>query len=398
MRTVKREGGFETLLFGPDNSKSTKSIRKNSVVPNPQNPQPLPTHDSNDTTSSSGGQGTWNHVGESPVAVDTGYNVIGVHDADVVSVQDIGNTGHEVNLSGLTGMRSSVDSLSEYAEDSVMVSSEGSDAYASSASLSQYEITDTQDADVDVDYAAILSSEEEHDYLHPGLGPFSGTRRAVRFSENVEDNWEEICVDVTPFTTLTMPPHIEVEDEQLAVDDVRAVEDTVISRPDTLTQSRQESFMMRQSDYAEVQRKAAIAEKAAADKAAALSASTAAAELVFCEAMSTTLSSGDSPLETESEKVSLRAHFMTTHMYTFCTSIPSDKILRLMEIKGKMHTKSMCIFARIYMYECTVKSQSSRFASKTFYLFTSDLYFYFLSSMFNRYPLHCKGDQSNVGR
>ena len=319
MRTVKREGGFETLLFGPDNSKSTKSIRKNRVVPNPQNPQPLPTHDSNDTTSSSGGQGTWNHVGESPVAVDAGYNVIGVHDADVVSVQDIGNTGHDGNLSGLTGMRSSVDSLSEYADDSVMVSSEGSNAYASAASLSQYDITDIQDADVDVDvdYTAILSSEEEHDYLHPGLGPFSGTRRAVRFSENVEDNWEEICVDVTPFTTLTMPPHIEVEDEQLVGDDVRAVEDTVISRPDTLSQSRQESFMMRQSDYAEVQRKAAIAEKAAADKAAALSASTAAAELVFCEAMSTTLSSGDSPLETESEKVSLRAYFMTTHMYTF---------------------------------------------------------------------------------
>lgn len=315
MRTVKREGGFETLLFGPDNSKSTKSIRKNSVVPNPQpQPQPLPTHDSNDTTSSSGGQGTWNHVGESPVAVDTGYtgcNVIGVHDADVVSVQDIGNTGHEGNSSGLIGMRSSIDSLSEYAEDSVMVSSEGFDAYASAASLSQYDITDIQDADadVDVDYAAILSSEEDHDYLHPGLGPFSGTRRAVRFSETVEDNWEEICVDVTPFTTLTMPPHIEVEDKQFVVDvdDVRAVEDTVIpsTRPDTVSQSRQESFMMRQSDYAEVQRKAAMAEKAAADKAAALSASTAAAELVFCEAMSTTLSSGDSPLETESEKVSL---------------------------------------------------------------------------------------------
>ena len=334
MRTVKREGGFETLLFGPDNSKSTKSTRKNSVVPNPQpQPQPLPTHDSNDTTSSSGGQGTWNHVGESPVAVDTGYNVIGVHDADVVSVQDIGNTGHNGNLSGLIGMRSSIDSLSEYAEDSVMVSSEGSDAYASAASLSQYDIQDIQDtdADVDVDYAAILSNGEEHDYLHPGLGPFSGTRRAVRFSENVEDNWEEICVDVTPFTTLTMPPHIEVEDDQLVVDDVRAVEDTVIAttRPDTLSQSRQESFMMRQSDYAEVQRKAAIAEKAAADKAAALSASTAAAELVFCEAMSTTLSSGDSPLETESEKVSLRAYLMTTHthMCSFWTCILSNEIL-----------------------------------------------------------------------
>jgi hypothetical protein len=160
----------------------------------------------------------------------------------------------------------------------------------------------------------VLSSEEGHDCMLPGQGPFSGKepRRAVRFSENVEDNWEEICVDVTPFTTLSIPSHTdEVEEGQhgAVTEEVIAVEDTVIPRPDATSQSRQESFMMRQSDYAEVQRKAAIAERAAADKAAQLLASNAAAELVFCEAMSTTLSSGDSPLESESDKVRAIFHY-----------------------------------------------------------------------------------------
>ena len=308
MKTVKREGGLETLLFGPD---STKSGRKNSA-------QPPPTHVTIDNSSSSGGMGTWNRVGESSVVMNSYGHVIsegvdaqGVHDVDVASTQNINDTGREGNLAGSNGIKSSIDSLSEYAEDSVMVSSEGSDAYASAASLSQYDITEVQDHDID--YAAILSSEEEHDYMHPGQGPFRGPRRAVRFSESVEDNWEEICVDVTPFTTLSLPPH--VEEDQHVIDGIRAVEDTVIPRPDMLSQYRQESFMMRQSDYAEVQRKAGIAEKAAADKAAAILASTAAAELVFCEAMSTTLSSGDSPMETESEKVII-AYVMTIKLLT----------------------------------------------------------------------------------
>jgi hypothetical protein len=311
MKTVKREGGFETLLFGPDSSRHN---RKNSA---------LPTHDSNDTSSSAGGKGTWTRVPESSAGGSSSGGggvsggVIGVHDVDTVSpsssqpqplsltrpVQDANNAGHEGNVTDFKS--SSRDSLSEYAEDSVMVSSEGSDVYASAASLTLFDLTDIQDQDVD--YTAVLSIEEGHDYMHPGQGPFSGKepRRAVRFSENVEDNWEEICVDVTPFTTLSMPSHIDEEEGQhgAVIEEVIAVEDTVIPRPDTTSQSRQESFMMRQSDYAEVQRKAAIAERAAADKAAQLLASNAAAELVFCEAMSTTLSSGDSPLESESDKV-----------------------------------------------------------------------------------------------
>jgi hypothetical protein len=321
MKTVKREGGFETLLFGPDSSRHS---RKNSAPP---------THDSNDTTSSAGGKGTWTRVPESSSAggSSSGVNssgsggVNGVHDVDTVSPssslplplslprpsQDASNTGHEGTITDLKS--SSRDSLSEYAEDSVMVSSEGSDVYASAASLTLFDLTDIQDQDTD--YAAMLSSEEGHDYMHPGQGPFSGKepRRAVRFSENVEDNWEEICVDVTPFTTLSMPSHTDEEERQhgAVIEEVIAVEDTVIPRPDTTSQSRQESFMMRQSDYAEVQRKAAIAERAAADKAAQLLASNAAAELVFCEAMSTTLSSGDSPLESESDKVRSISYYPT---------------------------------------------------------------------------------------
>lgn len=324
MKTVKREGGFETLLFGPDSSRHS---RKNSA---------LPTHDSNDTSSSGRGKGTWTRVPESSSAAagvsggvssssssgGGGGSVKGVLDADAVSsssslpqplslprpVQDANNTGHTGHEGTVTDLKSSSrDSLSEYAEDSVMVSSEGSDVYASAASLTLFDLTDIQDQDTD--YTAVLSSEEGHDYMHPGQGPFSGKepRRAVRFSENVEDNWEEICVDVTPFTTLSMPSHTDEEEglgqHGAVTEEVIAVEDTVIPRPDTTSQSRQESFMMRQSDYAEVQRKAAIAERAAADKAAQLLASNAAAELVFCEAMSTTLSSGDSPLESESDKV-----------------------------------------------------------------------------------------------
>ena len=343
MNTVKREGGFETFLFGPDSSKNGNG-RKNSVVP-------LPTHDSNDTSSSSGGTGTWNRVGESSVVMDGGYNVRkgadeeGVRDVDVdvdadLVSQDVNHTGHEGNISGIKG---SVDSLSECAEDSVMVSSDGSDAYASAASLSQYDVTDIQGQEID--YAAILRSDEEHDYMHPVQGPFSGPRRAVRFSESVEDNWEDICVDVTPFTTLSLPSH--AEDEQHAIEEVTIAEDTVIPRPDPLSQSRQESFMMRQSDYAEVQRKAGIAEKAAADKAAALLASTAAAELVFCEAMSTTLSSGDSPVETESEKV-----FMTYTM-THSTCVYSVHPFYLVngDMKcGEEEDSSMHIYACVCVF------------------------------------------------
>ena len=328
MKTVKREGGFETLLFGPD---STRHSRKNSA---------LPTHDSNGTASSVGGKGTWTRVPESSSAgsgssgggagigsggngsggVSTGLK--GVHDVDTVPpssslpqprprpLHDADSTGHEGTAIDLKS--SSRDSLSEYAEDSVMVSSEGSDVYTSAASLTLFDLTDIQDQDIN--YATVLGSEEGHDYMHPGQGPFSGKepRRAVRFSENVEDNWEEICVDVTPFTTLSLPPHIDEEEREQHVTvskDAIPVEDTVIPRPDTLSQSRQESFMMRQSDYAEVQKKAAVVERAAADKAAQLLASNAAAELVFCEAMSTTLSSGDSPLESESDKVSHKSYY-----------------------------------------------------------------------------------------
>jgi hypothetical protein len=311
INTVKKEGGIETLLFGPN---AVRSSRKISV---------------------SGGD-----TGKTDRGKEKGENLQGYNMSDDIKLdgsppissssssssfadsvmhptrsdghaEGAGSGPGAGQLKGKDAMKS-MDSE----EDVVVVASGDADAATStattaSASSGYVGSGSALFRDIDAPSGTGAGAEIES-YLLADRGPFRESRKAVHFSESLEDNWEEVCVDVTPFTIKAT-----LEEDEDDEDEGGIMPAFLGSGSDFTRNPLQESFVARQSDYDEAQRKAEalvrVSEEDDEDDFGSPSHSlshpstcaTPEAELEFLESISASLSlsAADSPLESESEKV-----------------------------------------------------------------------------------------------
>lgn len=314
---MKKEGGIETLLFGPS---AARSSRKASVSGGKadkgkgeteggeikKDHQPTtssafadsvmrPTRSGDDNVKKSGsgpGQGPGPGQGKDAMkSVDSEDDVVLVVSDDALPAPAAVTTAATAATAGLG-------------------TTSGSPGSGSSLFPRVDSASDPSGAETDHSYSYALADR----------GPFRESRKAVHFSESLEDNWEEVCVDVTPFTIKATLEEDEDDDEEAGF------QPAFLSAGSDFTRSPlRDSFVARQSDYVEAQRKADALVRISddddeSDPPPASANATPEAELEFLESISASLSAADSPLESESEKVTDPAaisimSYLLQHLY-----------------------------------------------------------------------------------
>lgn len=295
---MKKEGGIETLLFGPN---SLRSSRKSSVS-------------GGDTgkTDREKEKEKENAMKEYNMADDIKLDELPTSSSAFADSVMHPTRSRDEHVKGLgpgspgQGKVKNAMKSTDIEDDGVVVASGDADAAMStgtSASASAALLPNIDDPS-----GTEIEAEADYSYLLADRGPFRESRKAVHFSESLEDNWEEVCVDVTPFTIkATLEEDEDDEDEE-------GVQPPFLSSGSDFTRNPlQESFVARQSDYDEAQRKAEALVRVSEDDDDFGSPSpshpppvaTPEAEMEFFESISASLSlsAADSPLESESEKV-----------------------------------------------------------------------------------------------
>jgi hypothetical protein len=334
INTVKKEGGIETLLFGPN---AVRSSRKSSV---------------------SGGD-----AGKTDRGKEKGENLKGFNMSDDIKLdgsppsssssfadsvmhptrsidEDAKGAGSGPGVGQGKGKGKDTMKSMESEDDGVVVASSDADAAASTATIASTVSGYVGSGsalfpDIDSPSGAGAGAEIES-YLLADRGPFRESRKAVHFSESLEDSWEEVCVDVTPFTIKAT-----IEEDEDDEDDVGVIPAFLGSGSDFTRNPLQESFVARQSDYDEAQRKAEalvrVSEEDEDDDFGSPSHSlshpstcaTPEAELEFLESISASLSlsAADSPLESESEKVQLSWDLALPFLALPCLAVSLSAVL-----------------------------------------------------------------------
>lgn len=327
-KTVKQEGGLETLLFGPDTSRTS---RKNSIVTKKSRGRGSSSSNSNGgKVAAMGSKSSDSFISEdndradkaAPVSSSTSsfLNSVLHSTATAASSSSAPGTAPVTGIDSTPGanLKGIYDS-DTLSDDAVLVSPGDDEDY-------------TADGDGDegmygadphpypslfdrIAQSATSSSlplpaplpASDHAYLMADQGPFRESRKAVHFSESIEDSWEDVRIDVAPFTS--RPAIMSLSSDESKVD---TPDDSTVPSSSSASSSvpipLEQSFMVPQSEYIQAQRKADAAAKEAVLAAEQRFGDVTAAELVFCESISTSLGSADSPLETDSEKVQYLKH------------------------------------------------------------------------------------------
>ena len=270
---MKKEGGFETLLFGPE--RGPRESRRNSTVMS--------------------GKGKV-QIDPDKVTANMSRKETVEGDATTVVSKVVRDTG----LSKKTEFEKSVQSTRSATDNfpSVSMKNQSSDSNCNSDST-----RGIMDADADgVGDTVIINSKSASAVTDPFVthlsdtienrsndhislsdsGPFREKRRGVHFSETLGDgDWENICIDTTPFTIV---PSEEGYGFAQGLDQKSTLDDGTMN----LTIPTESKASTKEGD--------AISRTESAK-----------AEQVFCEQMSSSLFSSNSPLESESDKVNERS-------------------------------------------------------------------------------------------
>ena len=279
---MKKEGGIETLLFGPD--KGPRESRRNSAVMSGKvqtGPDKRTANMSKSDQAVGGDERERERERERIEATtevtetvrDTGR---GKKSGIVKSVQNTKSTtdSHpkesvKIQSSSSSRCRGSgiIDADGEGDRDGDTIIIDNKSAPADSGpSLPLPRFSDTSEDSI-MDHISLSDS-----------GPFREKRRGVHFSETLGDgDWENICIDATPFTIV---PTEEGYGFAQGLEEKSMLKDATLN----LTLPSEGKVSVKEGE--------AIARTASAN-----------AEQIFCDEMSSSLFSSNSPLESESDKV-----------------------------------------------------------------------------------------------
>ena len=271
---MKTEGGIETFLFGSDSG--PRAVRKNSTVM---------------SRKESGGPG------KGIFSLFKEEEILGA--GEIERKEKMGEILHVDEGRELRSSSGFVNSVQHSRSSATSSHSPVSTRSLSSSS----EIQDTDavvDAEADGDTVVVqyagsntveisllpqctdnVGNSSSNYTLLSNSGPFRESRRAVHFSESLKDgDWEDICVDVTPFTISSVEQAKGLEQVSKSMSMGESID---IKHPSEGSACEKEG---------EKEFRGPTPRTASAN-----------AEQVFCDAMSSSLFSPDSPLESESEKV-----------------------------------------------------------------------------------------------
>ena len=270
---MKKEGGFETLLFGPE--KGPRESRRDSTVMSGKgkvqtNPDKVTANMSRKETPEADAT-----IEVSKVVEDTGLRKKTEFEKSVQSTRSatdnfpsesmkIQPSGSNSNSNSKRGI---MDADADGVGDTVIINSK------SASAVTDPFLTHLSDT--------IENRSNDH-ISQSDSGPFREKRRGVHFSETLGDgDWENICIDTTPFTIV---PTEEGYGFAQNLEEKSTLEDGTMN----LTIPSESKASTKEGD--------AISRTESAK-----------AEQVFCDQMSSSLFLSNSPLESESDKVNERS-------------------------------------------------------------------------------------------